>query len=336
MLLIVIIWIMLALIGIKYNDKTTDTAFTLHNSIALRGICSIEIMIGHLGAATGSMALFPNRKAGILFVGVFFALSGYGLMYSVTNKVDYLTKFISNRMKKILIPAYVVFFVTIILHSIMNQDMLCLINVINPKVFFQTTNWYIWELLMLYFVFYMSIKMEKGKKFHFIILLFSIFFVCIAYGCDFENPWYGSTFCFWLGIIYFIYKDKFMEMFVLKNPTVKMICLCIVMSASICLFFVEWGVIGLLIARNIASVVFTIILIIFLHWFCLGNKITIWLGKYSYEIFLLHPLFIEILRPWIETDIVYAFSVIGLTVLSFYMYKELVKNLKNSVIKSTK
>lgn len=94
--------------------------------------------------------------------------------------------------------------------------------------------------------------------------------------------------------------------------------------------------IGLLIARNIASVVFTIILIIFLHWFCLGNKITIWLGKYSYEIFLLHPLFIEILRPWIETDIVYAFSVIGLTVLSFYMYKELVKNLKNSVIKSTK
>lgn len=77
--------------------------------MALRGICAIEIMPGHIGIATESMVLYPNRKAGILFVGIFFALSGYGLMYSMKNKKDYLQTFWKRRIPKILVPAYVVF-----------------------------------------------------------------------------------------------------------------------------------------------------------------------------------------------------------------------------------
>lgn len=54
----------------------------------------IVIMIGHIGLATGSIVLYPNRKAGILFVGIFFMLSGYGLIYSVDNKPEYLKHFL--------------------------------------------------------------------------------------------------------------------------------------------------------------------------------------------------------------------------------------------------
>lgn len=189
MFFIVLLWVTLALIGIKYNQEISDSAFTLNNSIALRGICCIEIMIGHLGIATGSIILFSNRKAGILFVGVFFALSGYGLMYSMTNKDKYLIQFVPDKIIKILIPAYVVFLIDIILHSINNRHISYMINVLNPKEFFQRTNWYVWELLMLYFVLYWSSKMHKDlRNFHFIILLYSIIFVCTAYIFEFENP----------------------------------------------------------------------------------------------------------------------------------------------------
>ena len=122
MICVIFLWLTLILVGIKSNKSMPDTAFTIDNTMALRGICSIEIMIGHLGIATGSLVLFPNRKAGILFVGVFFALSGYGLMYSLENKEEYLINFFPNRMKKILIPAYIVFVTDIILHSIINQN----------------------------------------------------------------------------------------------------------------------------------------------------------------------------------------------------------------------
>ncbi len=240
MFVIVLLWIVLILIGIKFNKNVSYTAFTLDNSMALRGICSIEIMMGHLGIATGSPTLFPNRKAGILFVGVFFALSGYGLMYSLTNKEGYLRSFLPNRIRKILIPAYVVFVVDIILHSIIkNQSMW---NIINLKSFFERTNWYVWELLMLYIVFYISIRIDKtGKRFHFIVLAFSIMFVCVTYALKFENPWYGSTLCFWFGIVYFLYRDKFKELFVLRHPVIKIVGCCFVMVISIGLFFVREG-----------------------------------------------------------------------------------------------
>lgn len=242
MISIVFLWLTLVLTGIKYNQEISNTAFNLNNSIALRGICSIEIMIGHLGVATESIALFPNRKAGVLFVGIFFALSGYGLMYSMANKNNYLIKFVPNKIRKVLIPAYIVFLVDVILHSMINRNMLYMLNIMVPKTFFLRTNWYVWELLMLYFVFYMSIKMQNNlKKFHLIILFYSIVFICVAYGFEFENPWYGSTLCFWLGIIYFIYRDRFKELFVLRKPMIKIICCSVVMLSSICLFIVRGG-----------------------------------------------------------------------------------------------
>ena len=97
MAIIILLWLALVFAGIKYIEIAKDSiAFSRDNSLALRGICSIEIMMGHLGIATNSAILYPNRKAGILFVGVFFALSGYGLMYSLQNKDNLLIDMYGN------------------------------------------------------------------------------------------------------------------------------------------------------------------------------------------------------------------------------------------------
>lgn len=76
MILILVVFLLLTL----YGCIKRETNYPLQGSslIALRGICAIEIMIGHIGLETGSIVLYPNRKAGILFVGIFFMLSGYG------------------------------------------------------------------------------------------------------------------------------------------------------------------------------------------------------------------------------------------------------------------
>lgn len=96
--------------------------------------------------------------------------------------------------------------------------------------------------------------------------------------------------------------------------------------------YCAWGgASGLLIARNAASISFVLVVIILLHWFSLGNKVTMWLGECSYEIFLLHPLFIEILRPWIENDMVYALLVIAVTILTAYLYKICERVLKTAL-----
>lgn len=336
MILIIFLWFSLSFIGTKYSENIKDTAFTIDNTIALRGICAIEIMLGHLGIATKSIVLFPNRKAGILFVGIFFALSGYGLMHSVRNKENYLIHFLPRRIGKILFPAYMVFLIRIILQNIINQSELSLMKFVNIKNFFRATNWYVWELILMYFLFYISIRFygELGN-YHWMILCFSLFFIGIAYCSKFENPWYGSTLCFWVGIIYFLYKDKFKDIFVLNHPVIKMISCCLIMILFIGLFFVLGGLIGIVVARNVASVLFVIIVMMILHRFDLKNVVAIWLGKYSYEIFLFHPIFINIFRPQIENNVFYSWVVIGTTILASYLFKLCENGMKNMVKKIT-
>lgn len=322
MIVIVLMWLILIFAGIRYTkDIKNGAAFSKENSMALRGICSIEIMMGHLGLATKSIVLFPNRKAGILFVGVFFALSGYGLMYSLQNKDNYLKSFLSDRLFKLLIPAYVIYVIGVLLKSDVDW-----VNIFRPDRFVSDTNWYVWEMLAMYIAFYLCARLMDMRKGHIILFVLSLIFVCAAYALNLDRPWYGSTFCFWLGIFYFINQEKFKEVLVSKHWILNVMILSICMIISMGLFFVkeDWMG-GALLGRNIASVSFVIIVIICLYRFKLGNFVSLRLGQYSYEIFLFHPVFIKVLRPYIMNYLIYSFAVIAITIIAAVLYREIWK-----------
>ncbi|MCH5248450.1 MAG: acyltransferase family protein [Lachnospiraceae bacterium] len=321
MLIIVLMWLALVFWGIEYLKVPDGTAFDKENTLALRGICSIEIMMGHLGIATNSTVLFPNRKAGILFVGIFFAISGYGLMCSLHNKNNYLDRFLINRLPKLLIPAYVIYAIGIFAKAVFLNTAYGPADFFRPDRCFTGTNWYVWEMFVMYIVFYICARLMDLKKSHIVLLILSLIFVCIGYTLKLDGPWYGSTFCFWLGIFYFIKREKFREVLVLQHWILKTIICGVTMTAAMALFFInEDGIIGDLIGRNIASVSFVIIVIICLYRFKLGNMVSRKLGKYSYEIFLFHPILIAVLRPYIDNNAVYALLVIALTIIAASIY----------------
>lgn len=148
----------------------------------------------------------------------------------------------------------------------------------------------------------------------------TLIFVCIAFYAGIDNPWYGSTFCFWVGILYYMKKEIFIERFVRKHFLLKMFACSTLLGIAIICFFLYGGIVGNLIARNVASVCFVTMVLMCLHRYSLGNAVSNWLGKYSYEIYLWHPLLIGIVRPWIENDVVYVLAVIVGTILAAFVY----------------
>lgn len=131
-------------------------------------------------------------------------LSGYGLAYSMENKKDYLKGFLKQRLVKILAPAYIVF--------VIQTLGLCLINdkyslveggqILDVKLFFNATNWYVWECIILYIIFYVSYK-YFAKHAEKIIWAICIIFIITVFFLQIDNPWYGSTLCFPLGLFYY-------------------------------------------------------------------------------------------------------------------------------------
>lgn len=324
MAIILIAWLMLAFYRVKYI-KGYKAPFSMENALALRGICSIEILIGHLGLpnATGSLYLYPNRKAGILFVGIFLALSGYGLMYSTIHKEGYINKFLFRRILKVLIPAYSIYAIGIIIKFCLNDFSLNIYDFFNWRMFFESTNWYVWEIILLYILYHIFMKSRKQIGIYGIAVSV-ITLTIIAYIVCWDNPWYGSMLCFVVGIL-FCMKESELSSIIEGGGWRKIIVVSsIMLFIAISLFVVldENSMVGNLIARNVASVAFCVLIITLLYKFSIGNCVCFFLARYSYEIFLFHPIFISSFRKLVTNDLFYSLSVILCTIISSVIYKK--------------
>ena len=299
----ILVWLGLILYGVRIR-KDVESALTMDNAKALRGISAIEIMLGHIGIATHNALQFPNRKAGILFVGIFFMLSGYGLAYGVANKEKYLRGFLAKRIPTIIVPVGIVVVIDAIWHKGISIE----------GVFCGGNRWYITELIVLYVIFYLGYKLAKGYGW-IVVLICSVIIVLCAFYAGLDNPWYGSTLCFPLGIIYHDRREWTMGLKA-GSRWVTAGILFVVMAVSMLGFFVyEDTFFGNVVARNIASVSFCVIVILVLEVVSIGNTYSGLLSIISYEIFLVHGYVIGNMHEAGLTDYMFTVGVIVVSVV---------------------
>lgn len=293
MIVILFTWFLLVCYGIKKNNSGVKP-FEPTQALALRGICAIEIMMGHIGIETGSRVLYPNRKAGILFVGIFFLLSGYGVAYSTENKKDYLKNFLLNRSIRLLLPAYLTKILMISLRTLLLDRRI--FTGIDVKQFLFVLNWYVWEQLLFYLIYYLAYKVMH-KHVEIAVGICSVVLIIAAYVSGLDNPWYGSSLCFLLGLCYYKLEKRNIKLTNIRYYTLLGI-LAVVLIGSVAAFFAlgNDNVLGNPVARNIASMSFCMMIVMLLYRFRIGNPISVFLGKCSYEIFLLHPYVLSVLK----------------------------------------
>lgn len=296
--LFTLLWLGLGIYGIK-KKSTVDTALDIGNTKALRGFSAIEIMLGHIGISTGNILQFPNRKAGILFVGIFFMISGYGLAYGYDKKQDYLKGFFFKRFPAILIPAILV----IIL------DVLCSQNTTVMYVLEGSARWYVTELLLLYLIFYFAFKC-LGAKGWIAVTIASAVIVLLAFLLGLSNPWYGSTMCFPLGMFYYNHKEYSIGLRPVKRSLIILLFLALTAASILGFFVYEDSFMGNVVCRTLASVLFCSALLLLLEIVQLGNTFSFALATISYEIYLLHALIISMtLKNQLICKEAYSFTV---------------------------
>lgn len=312
---ITVAWIVLCIYGVKIKSNA-NTALDVDNTRALRGVSAIEIMLGHIGISTGNIMQFPNRKAGILFVGIFFVISGYGLAYGFDRKEDYLSSFFIKRLPVIIIPVAIVIFIEALYYKTLS-----IIFVIEGSA-----RWYITELLVLYLVFYFAYRIY-GSKGWIAVMIISAMLILIAFSLRLSNPWYGSTMCFPLGMIYYNYQKRSIALNIVKRLVITSSLLFFSALSIIGFFVYEDSFFGNVICRTTASVFFCSALLLLLEVVQIGNTFSLALAAISYEIYLLHSLIINILSRFEAvkmvsfnfTILVVIFSIISAMLLHYIL-----------------
>lgn len=322
MISVIALFTIVSLLSFKFNKNTFNTDILAYEkNISIRGICAVEIMIGHLGLELkNELILQPFCRAGLLVVGVFFFLSGYGLSYSFLNKKNYLHGFLQKRLTSILIPVGLFCLLSIIflyLTSNVNSGKGLIIEVI------KSINWYIWEIIVLYLLFFILFKFFNETAAISILFVICVIYIILAYGLNMFTSWYASTLCFPFGILIGMNSQKFF-VWCKRHYLLKFLISCTILILSILCFYIlpTNNPFSAIVSKNVAALSFTLLLLMILLKMELGNKCVKFLGKISFEIYLIHPLIIELYHSnlfYIRNNLAFSYAVILTTICVAYV-----------------
>lgn len=313
-LIVIVCYGLLCLKNTEASRCIYDREEVLQRLNSLRGMLAVEIVIGHV-VIHNNLILFPFHKFMIISVSFFFFVSAFGMSVSYENKKGYLKNFY---LKPLYLLALIVVFY---LYNIV-------IGFFFPKVmdafgFSQfgrnilgITNWYMWELLIFYLLFWIAYAVSE-KYAAAAITTITITGAIIAFQYGASECWYASAFAFPLGLIVGKYYHKFIRL--LNSPAGGGCTLILIILGFGRLLLPNDSIIGMLFLRNVIGIGVIFLLIYISGYFRLGNRMSQMLCKYSTEIYLSQFIYLAMANVYIRDYKVRLVFVLCMTLLTAWL-----------------
>lgn len=334
LLFYILINITLLLAFYPIKTKIAIYEFDLKSSIAIKGVCSLLIILHHLSMVidynphnyTFNFSQFNSW--GSLIVGVFFFISGFGLTKNVTLYNNPI-KSLSKRLYKVLLP--------LIITSLIYLTLIYIFDEINIQNFMLPNSWYCYTIMFYYIVFFLSIMITTNKlKILSINIVISLFFVLYLIYNDCSGYLFKSNLAFNLGMVYAIFESKICNYIIHKKN--NYIITLIVIFNIIAIIDIAINYI-LNFSFPIGNYLFSIACCVFIFSitliYNLNSKILLFLGSISYELYLIHGTIIFFLTQVFPiNDIVLIFTTFLLSLIISYLIRHLVRFILKFTLKN--
>lgn len=320
---------LLVIPGIKILPKGVTESLSVSDSTKIKGILCVMVMFHHFSGwfVDQNIIIYTFSHIGSFIVGMFFFLSGYGLSKSDLKKKPGFKLYI-KRFLRIILPYWICEIVYLIVHFVFNVGLDAEVNGVNliKSVFtigeIVSFSWYVTATLAVYLIYYLSLKFVKRK--YLPIVIIAVMIVTFAFVPDL----WVTYFAFPLGMIISEKEDRFIgkDKNTLKSGIIAL--LSIVIVAASCVFKILSQNYGQQMLMNICdsmgAVAFSLLVYILLTKIKVGNAVTAFFGKMSYEFYLLHGISILLANQIFGIDkpfffIITAFAIS--TLLSFLVSK---------------
>lgn len=272
-----------------------ENAPDIGQTTALRGMLCILILFHHSALLTGSgLSAVVLKRIGAYVVGIFYALSGCGLMASWAK--NGLHGFWGKRFRGLILP-YLLLSAAAFLIRRLTGEVLgfrdVLLSFVNGQPMIRYS-WFITTILLFYLLFWLAGLLAKKDAAILIALVafLSFFTVFALQKAKFEEYWYNAVWCFPLGMLWQRRRQAFAAVF-RRHPWVYL-----ALSGGIALgwiaiseHFFWFGYLERLCA-TLAVSVFVLLLLFRLRS---ENRVLRFLGGISMEVYLIHGLVVTVL-----------------------------------------
>lgn len=340
--------LVLLILGCKLAKKKTYHEDFLDYSVmkGIQGFAAMAIILHHLTQTVTQYGQYNKGlinilvDAGVLFTGLFFFCSGYGLMTSLLEKDNYLNGFIRKRLPTIVVPFFICnwLFIAVNLATGYSAKPLELVAYISGFVLMNDQMWFIVELAVLYIAFYLIFRKRKSHKKALIIMAIFIALMTVVslllghdnlpstLGLWFHGEWwYNTTWLFFIGLLVAKYKEKIVGF--AKGNYSWLLPVMIVLNALISIaatymlhsfgYYTGSNLDKLItvVAQSAMVVMFVMSFFLITMKLRFKNPVLDFMGKRALEIYLLQNIFITKLHPIIENDLLFYLAVYVSTIL---------------------
>lgn len=308
------VFFLLFLYKIKFgvSDEFMSKDYTTY----LRGICALAIMLRHI-RITDFAPLNVFDYLGNPIVGIFFFLSGYGMLTRIkqTGIDNYMNGFILKRCVPLFVEYIFVWIFNFVCMFLVSGNFDFLKKIITPY------SWFIIMIEVLYIVFYIGYKLFKDNLKRLIIFVtiseLALIIALSVFGVG--ECWYLSLLCFSGGMIYSVVNLN-------KKRTLPLIfgfgALAVVATGAEYVLsdkpkiIVLWALI-----YNVSVLSLAIVALSVGRYVRFKNPVFELCGKMSLEIYLLHGVFQYVfkeIKPIYNNSLLYGAMIILCTLLMSY------------------
>lgn len=286
------------------------------NTTCLKGILSVIVVLHHLDQNTELFCWVPDGilyTSGYLSVAVFFFLTGYGLVSSYHAKGQaYIRMFPMCRI----LPFWLVNALFVLIYS--GADVALGRGELSARLVFQSLffgsdtivskGWYLQAAMVIYVCFYLIFSLTKGKHTRFLMAFAAVGIygiVCVA--LSFPSYYYETIPAVLLGGGWQEFREK------VGNFGKSRAGVLLLTAANLGVFLLtRCDAAPVLLFRMVLVVLFLPLCMRLLRVLPINCAVTRLLGKYSFEIYVFHGLFLLSLRDafGVQKDGVFAALVI--------------------------
>jgi hypothetical protein len=224
-----------------------------------------------------------------LVVTTFLFYSGYGVMISIRKKgLNYVNK-LPTKMIELIINFSVAIVLFAILGWVLDKDY-SFGRIIASCIGWKSignSNWYLFDILLLYGLSFVAYIVTKGKQRRFLGMMLGLSLMAMLFLAEYQNGtrWYNTFLCYWVGLTYGAYKERF-DQWLLHKPWQAPIGL-LIFGMCFLIFHYFRGNILFYILHAICFVLCVNVASMFLHF---HSPMLLWLGKHIFSIYILQRI----------------------------------------------
>ncbi len=295
LVMVAIIVFLGCLVLLRDTKGKTSHFFDLQNSNCMRGFWCLIILLVHVPQEYQNTLQDALGSFAYIGVSFFFMTSGYGLMLGVLKEPDSIKQFFwKKRLTKLLIPLVFVNIVTVLAE-------LAIFKTFNWKQFISITA-FVRQILLFYLLFWLVFRILPKKMtinlktavLCFLVVIMSVVIYLLKGRIWFAWPVESMGFLY--GVLLAKHKGL-VEKTTVSKGFVKIAILCVVslVFGVLYLKFKHTVFVGDYLLKLLLGASLLAFMLLLNTKFSIGNAISRFLGKISYEVYLIHNVVFVIL-----------------------------------------